>query len=346
MISSTPDIADAAVEELTFLDGGAVASRNFQVSLSLRCGHRCLFCPVALTGRDLSADAAAEALRGHARRRARRLAETELILTGGEPALSKSLLETARLGRKLGFRSVTMLSSAASFADPAFARAVHAAGVRRLFLSLHSPRAAVHDLLTGTRRRFPLAVRGMINALRLPFAQVTCNMVLTRHNHADIPAHAAFLARLRARARARAPLTLSLSALEENPRWEDLCVPHSASVPHALRAHAEGAVPLARFMGNWAIPVCVGGLAEAAPGLVPAARWDTPVWYAPAGWSPSARRPPSTAVRVKARACRACPLDGVCAGLSRTYAGHYGVGELAPVAGRPPSARRGSIHIA
>lgn len=342
-----PDQIEIPLEELIFLNDRKVVSRNFQISMTFRCGNRCLFCPVALTGEELSGEAAARALEDYARKYPRRMSGTELILTGGEPTLSKSLLKTARLGRSLGFQSITVLSSAAGFADMSFARDAHAAGIRRLFLSLHSHREEVHDLLTGTHRQFRRAVQGLSNSLTLPFSQVTCNMVINRHNYRDIPDHAAFLGKLAARVKARTPLALSLSVLEENPRWDSLCVPHADVAPYVRRAVEEAAVPIARFIGNWTMPACIGGLAAAAPSLRPEARWDTPAWYAPDAWTPATSEPPAKFTRVKARRCRACSLDGVCAGLSRTYAGYYGVSELMPVAGKAPAAtRRKRIHIA
>ncbi|MEK7233702.1 MAG: hypothetical protein AAB268_07795 [Elusimicrobiota bacterium] len=163
---------------------------------------------------------------------------------------------------------------------------------------------------------------------------LTCNTVINRLNYRDVPAHAAFLAGLKTAQSALAPLSLLLSVLEENPKWENLCVSHRAAVPYVRRACEEGLLPIRRFTGDWTMPVCIGGLGESAPALTPLARRNSPIWYAPWGWEPSVAPPPSDFSRVKASACRACPLDPVCAGLGRTYSGRFGVGELSPVARR------------
>jgi hypothetical protein len=332
------------VEELTLLDGARAAARSLEVSLTFRCGNRCISCPLPLTGKDVPAGVVPSALKDYAQRRGRLIREMDLILTGGEPALAKGFLDAARLGLDLGFRSVSLTSSAYLFADPRLSASVLDAGIRRLFLSFHSHRPAVYDKLTGTTGRFRKAVSGIERCLSLPFEQVTCNMVLNRHNYRDVPGHARFLARLKERSGGTTPLALFLSTLEENPAWESLAVPHSKAAPFILKAAAEGAVPIRRFTGDWAFPLCVGGMAAVAPRLAPEGRRDTPAWYAPSGWDPAQDPAPQDFIRVKAQACRACPLDPVCAGLSRVYANAFGVGELS-AAPRRPKARPGGRRI-
>jgi pyruvate-formate lyase-activating enzyme len=333
------------IEDLTFLDRGRVAARNCQVNLTTCCSRRCLFCPQSSGRAGLPAGAVESGLRAYARRRGRVLRRTELILTGGEPAFSPDLLPAARLGRDLGFRSITLLSSPAPFADADFARSVHRAGVGRLFLSLHSCRPEVHDLLTGEKGGFAAAVEGLSRCLRMGFEHVTCNMVLTKLNWRDIPATARFLAGLKRRAGPGPSPALFVSTMEENPWWDRLSVPHSRAVPGVLQAVREGRVPLMRFMGDWAMPACVGGLASRAPGLIPLGRMDSRTWRAPEGWAPAVLPSPEACRRVKALQCRRCALDRVCGGLSRVYAERYGVDELSALAGPLPRAGRGQVFI-
>lgn len=335
--------ADSVIEDLSFFSGGRVVARNCQISVTGVCGHGCLFCPVRPPRRHLPARLVSASLRAYARRENRRLRDTELILTGGEPGLWPGLFGTARLGRGLGFRSVTLLSSAEVFADGRFARAARAAGIGRVFLSLHSHRPKIHDFLTGTKGGFARAVAGIRTCLASGFSHVTCNMVLTRLNSAEIPEQAAFLAGLLRRG--SAPLALFLSTMEENPAWANLAAPHSLAAAGAARALREGRLPLMRLMGDWTMPACVGGLADASPALAPLGRRDSRTWYAPAGWTPDAASVPEGFRRVKARSCRGCPLDGACGGLSRVYAGRFGAQELRPVRRAPRAGSRGAIHI-
>ncbi|MBI2384856.1 MAG: radical SAM protein [Elusimicrobia bacterium] len=329
------------IEELTWLDGAAVAARHLEDTITLRCRNRCLSCPQPKMRRDIPWKVVSKGLQEYARRPDRRVGEMELVLTGGEPSMAKSFLDIARLGRDLGFGAVSVISSSESYADARFARAVYDAGIRRVLLSFHSHRPKVYHFFTGTRGQYDRAVRGFSNCLSLPFASVSCNMVVNRLNYRDVPAHAAFLAGLGAAPTARAPLSLVLSVLEENPKWENLCVPHRAAAPYIRRACEEGRLPIRRFAGDWTMPVCVGGLGEASPSLAPLARRDSATWYAPRGWTPSGSPPPEAFRRVKASACRGCAMDPVCAGLGRTYAGRFGTGELAPVPRRLSAPGRG-----
>lgn len=336
-----PDSDVTLLEELTLLDGEKVVARHLEDTITLRCRNRCVSCPQPKMRKDIPWKIVSKGLEEYARRSDRKIGGMELVLTGGEPSMAKSFLDIARLGRTLGFGAVSVISSSESYADPDFARAIYDAGIRRVLLSFHSHRPNAYHLFTGTRKQYEKAVRGFVNCLSLPFESVTCNTVINRLNYRDLPAHAAFLAGLRAAPTAKTPLFLLLSALEENPKWDSLCVPHRESQPYVRRAVELGVLPIRRFQGDWTMPVCIGGLGEAAPFLAPLARRDSPTWYASLGWDQAVSAPPCEYRRVKSPSCRECPMDPVCAGLGRTYAGRFGVGELVPVSRRLSKRGRG-----
>jgi len=75
-----------------------------------------------------------------------------LILSGGEPLLRADLLDLAAYGRARGLR--VLLSTNGLLLTPALARALQAAGVARVSLSLDHPEPAAHDAFRGAPGSF------------------------------------------------------------------------------------------------------------------------------------------------------------------------------------------------
>lgn len=92
-----------------------------------------------------------------------------LILTGGEPMYRDDLEDIVRRATALGFPCV--LAPCGRFATAGRLRALKAAGVRALSISLDGPDAAAHDAFRGVPGAFDMALRAMAAAREagLPF---------------------------------------------------------------------------------------------------------------------------------------------------------------------------------
>lgn len=319
------------IQDLSLRDGDKVKGKLCLLSLTMRCNQRCLFCPVFRDAPELGKERILKELSDYCARNSAHLPVTGVLITGGEPTLSPALGAAVRFMEKKGVGYCSLLSNAVRFADRDFVKAVFDAGVRRLFLSFHSHREETYDLLTGTTGLYPKAVEGLTLCLSMPFFEVTCNVVLTKHNYKDIPAMASFIAGLRKRSNGPKTLNMCVSAMNQNPRWLELSIEHSKAAPFLRRTCREGALPFTAFMGDCAMPVCVGGLYRAAPSIVPSGRVDTPTWRALRGWDPSKTPVPEGCLRVKDASCKKCRFDPVCGGLMSLYARRYGTSELRPV---------------
>ncbi|MBI2402360.1 MAG: radical SAM protein, partial [Gemmatimonadetes bacterium] len=88
-------------------------------------------------------------------RAAGRLRVPRLVLSGGEPTVNPHLEAYIHLAKEVGIQDVSLMTNAVRLEEPGVAESLRAAGLDRVFVSLHAPDAALSDRLTrapGTRR--------------------------------------------------------------------------------------------------------------------------------------------------------------------------------------------------
>lgn len=163
------------------------ADSVFELFLNYACQAKCAFCynpPITeeLLRRELSFEQAAAALYAAARRGAR-----DLNLHGGEVTLREDLGKIVRLARKLGFGRVTLVTNGIKLGEPRYARALAAAGVTNVRLSLHGADARAHDAIVAVPGAFARALRAAAHLRRLN-VPVGLNYVMIRENAAALPA--------------------------------------------------------------------------------------------------------------------------------------------------------------
>ncbi len=103
-----------------------------------------------------------------------------VILTGGEPTLHPELPEIAAYAARQGLH-VRMITNGSRLADPAFARAMAAAGLQIVHVSVYSVRPEVEARLRGSEGTLDRAFAAIDNALGLG-VEVNINCVINRHN--------------------------------------------------------------------------------------------------------------------------------------------------------------------
>jgi len=103
-----------------------------------------------------------------------------VILTGGEPTLHPELPEIAAYAARQGLH-VRMITNGSRLADPAFARAMAAAGLQIVHVSVYSVRPEVEARLRGCEGTLDRAFAAIDNALGLG-VEVNINCVINRHN--------------------------------------------------------------------------------------------------------------------------------------------------------------------
>jgi len=283
------------------------------IRVVFQCNQSCRFCFVSthLPGAD---DAAIEAAIRDAAAR-----DHKINLSGGEPTLHPRLTDFVRLAKSLSRRPLILQTNAVRLADPERVRALVAAGLDEVFVSLHGASAAVSDAVTGAPGTFDRTVLG-IDQLVAQGLQVQLNFVICRANLHELPAWVTLLA-------ARWPTVFAnvsfvAPSTDVVPREHALVPRYSEVLPvlseAVARAEAHG-LTLGGFESMCGIPLCLVpraldrylALTELEDGL-DAGEFE------------------------KAPACAACALSTRCHGLRRGYVALHGHGELAPVASLDP----------
>ncbi len=108
-----------------------------------------------------------------------------LILSGGEPLIRPDILDIARHARGRGL--TVSLATNGTLVTSKLARAIQAAGIARVAVSLDGARAETHDLFRRQLGSFHRALEG-IGYLRWAGVPVQINTTVARHNQAELEA--------------------------------------------------------------------------------------------------------------------------------------------------------------
>ena len=143
-----------------------------RIGVIYRCNQTCTFCELADMSVDLSAEVVHRALEA-----ARARGSVRVILTGGEPTLSKDLALHIRHARALGFEEIEVQTNAVLLDRPLAAAALREAGLTSAQVSLHGPSAEVSDRLTAAPGTHQRSLRG-IDALLQAGVRVLLNHLI------------------------------------------------------------------------------------------------------------------------------------------------------------------------
>jgi len=108
-----------------------------------------------------------------------------LVLSGGEPLIRPDILEIARHGQTRGL--TVSLGTNGTLITSKLARAIQAAGIARVAVSLDGARAETHDQFRRQLGSFHRALEG-IGYLRWAGVPVQINTTVARHNEAELEA--------------------------------------------------------------------------------------------------------------------------------------------------------------
>lgn len=152
-------------------------------NITRRCNLACEHCYI-----DATAAAAEELRLEEGIRLIDELAELEipmLILTGGEPLLSRNFYAYAFHAKEVGLR--TVISTNGTLITPEAARLLKEAGIRYVGVSLDSCRPEVHDKFRGVEGAYQRAIDGLKTA-RDAGLKTGLRVTLTKDNWHEVPA--------------------------------------------------------------------------------------------------------------------------------------------------------------
>jgi MoaA/NifB/PqqE/SkfB family radical SAM enzyme len=158
------------------------------VRLSRTCNNACVFCDDAdqLTGAPVPIEEVKAAIDAVAASGA-----TEVVLSGGEPTLSKSLLAAIRHGKAAGLR-VALTTNGRIVQSEKIAKMLEDTGLDEIRVSVHSGRRSTHDKLVGKDNGWVESLAGLRFMGRTK-VRVVLKSVLTKVNEDEL-AHLMHLA--------------------------------------------------------------------------------------------------------------------------------------------------------
>jgi cyclic pyranopterin phosphate synthase len=274
----------------------------------------------------------------------------EVCFTSGEPTTHPKLADFVALARGLGYRRVSLMTNARRLGYERYAAALVAAGLNRVYVSIHGHTRALHEGLTRTPGSFEQTLAGLRAMVRLARARVEINTstVLTRRN---VEAQLEIYEMLEREGVGQ----IVFDALQVNGRAEtffDQVVPRYAEVRRGFERLLDRSSDGGARAYLVDVPPCVTeGLPDARRGYM-----EEHMHYEPG----DARKPgvpvePSSGeegeillrrvrtaeldclFRSHGEACGACRYRGVCPGAYLGYTRRFGWQELVPVAGAPLS---------
>ena len=310
------------------------------------CNNNCIFCMEEdRDGRKVTNSATSdESVRWILARQAH---YEEVCFTSGEPTTNQRLPHWLRMARQAGVRWISMMTNGRALSYEAYTRALIAAGLNRLYVSIHGHTQKLHEGLTRTPGSFAQTVAGIDVAARyrrLGLALHT-STVVTRRN---LPHLADIYTFLRAHGVEQVVFNVMQANGRANTYFEQLFPTYTeiaAAAEVFLAAAREGEREVPAYFVD--IPLCTTtrlpdhnrGYVEdyehfeppspghdilADPESRRAGERGELVQIRRADLDDSARR--------KRTECRQCRHDRVCAGVWGNYVRRYGWDEFVPVA--------------
>ncbi len=139
---------------------------RLHIRTGIRCNNRCLFCIDGDREKDAKVDWISLKKQIDKELEDNRRFEN-VSFTTGEPTLNPFLPELVGKAKKLGYRSIAIVSNGRLFEDMAFCGEMLREGLSSVVVSIHGPNAAIHDLLTDTKGSFNETWRGILNLSEL-----------------------------------------------------------------------------------------------------------------------------------------------------------------------------------
>ncbi len=291
------------------------------IKLGFACNNRCHFCVQGDKRKKFGPKTSEQIIKSLEEGRLN--GATSLVLTGGEPTVHKSLLETIRLARKLGYETIQIQSNGRRFFYEDFCRELIDAGANEFSPALHGSKPEIHDELTRVPGAFVQVVAGIRNLRKLG-QRILSNTVITERNYQDLPELAKLLVSLGVNQYQFAFVHI----LGEADKNKNKIVPKKSLVMPSVFQGLDVGIKAGVSCMTEAIPYCLmkGYEKYVAEQIIP----HTAVYDAEAVIADY------TAYRhdegkTKAQKCRNCRYDFVCEGPWKEYPELFGWDEFVPV---------------
>lgn len=303
--------------------GQEVATPTSRIGILYRCNQVCTFCELADMDTEVPPDRVRAAVDD-----ARARGSVRVILTGGEPTLSRHLVDHVRYAREKGMSTIELQTNAVLLDDPALARRLAEAGLTSAQVSLHGPDSQISDLLTAAPGTHARTLRGVENLLDCGVRCLLNHLIFRDNMHLLVD----FVEMVHARwGRHRERIVIQFhSPRNEFSRREDAMrhvakySEYASTLRRAIDRARELGLSTHDLQDPTGIPaLCVLGADEAYLGKI-AAQAERPRFHAwESGWLTHVEQ------------CRSCDLLGSCMGIPKPYLALFGDKEFVPLRRKP-----------
>ena len=299
--------------------------KTLNVNVFFRCNARCVFCVVGLTGGSRSTRELSVLEIEHELQRGYEKGCRTVTFSGGEPTVYRGLERVVRFARDVGYHGVEVKTNGIRLATEEVVRSLVEAGVDLFSVSIHGPRAEVHDALVGVPRAFERALWGARRARELG-AELSLPTCIQQGNYELLPETVSLLLSLEPRFVLPTFIEPSGSAAF---RFEDV-VPRYSDVRPVVEQVCDALGGTSGF--SWALhgfPLCmIPGYERYSYDLV---RGEEIVGGTSTEDYGSYER---ETFRAKSESCGRCSFEAACNGPWKEYVRHRGWSEFQPVEDR------------
>ncbi len=283
---------------------------------TVHCNQDCWFCSANETSHNVEDDP------GRMMRRIARLARTgveQISFSGGEPTLSKHLVDYVSVAKRMGVHAIELVTNAVLLDKRDKVDALVNAGVTNVFVSLHGHEESLARLETRKMGDHGRTVAALKHFVRHDQLRLDVNHVVSGHNYRHLVRfvewlHEEFGTRIGI---SFAYVTPQYKALE---RLGDLVPRYRDVMPYLKRAIARAS--------ELGIEVVVGSRQG-----VPPCQLEEFMYWSDVLVSLSGALTEDAPQKQKGPMCAECRFDLVCTGVWKPYASLYGTDELHAVPG-------------
>ncbi len=348
--SSAPEPRmEPSIEARIGADRASAEGGRVHILTGAVCNNNCIFCMEEdrdgryVTNSATTDDVVRDIVRANPR-------AEEICFTSGEPTTNKRFPYWVKLAREHGARRISVMTNGRALAHEPYTKLLVAAGLRRVYVSIHGHTEKLHEGLTRTPTSFEQTVAGIRTAARFkPYGvELHTSTVVTKRNLPHMLEIYRFL-------RSLGVDQVVFNVMQANgradthfehifPRYSEIAAGFAAAIDEAGKTEAR---PMAFLVD---IPLCT---TEAVPdenrGYVEAYTH----YEAPGDGTHDARLVPregakelsgglvevarddlDRALRTKRAECASCKYDRVCEGVWVNYLKRFGWDEMKPIPAR------------
>ena len=170
---------------MTVLNREKIATANkFYIKINNNCNNNCLFC---LDADNQNKPGPSQAyIEREITRGRQELGADKLIISGGEATIDPNFLSYVKLGKKLGYTKIQVITNGRMFAYADFAQEAIKSGLNEITFSIHGHTPDLYEKLTNILGSFKQILQALRNVRQYPEVIVNIDIVINKYNYQQL----------------------------------------------------------------------------------------------------------------------------------------------------------------